>query len=235
MKGIEIPTAHNIVITHELATVTQRILAFMIDAIILSVYSGLVAAIAGDNMAILYIGIVLVLVFYHLVWEVFNRGQSPGKMALKIRVVSMKGMSPSLSTFILRWAFRPLDISLTVGTMAILAIIVSSKSQRIGDLLGRATVIQLDPSTHISLDQIQQLDQAKADIRYPMIRQYSDQDMLLVKQTLRRFTSDNNEANQKMVIDLAKRISTDLEINLEGKSPVDFLRKVLSDYILLTR
>ncbi|NND08833.1 MAG: RDD family protein [Saprospiraceae bacterium] len=235
MKKIEILTSHNIVISHELASLGQRIFAFVIDAGILAIYSGLISAISGGNQALLYIGIGLVLIFYHLTWEVFNQGQSPGKKILNIRVVSLEGITPSLMTYMTRWAFRLLDISLTLGSMAILSILLSPKGQRVGDLLGRSTVIQLKPYRHITLNEIQQLGQRQIDIQHPQIRQYSDQDMLLVKQTLQRFQKDPNAANEQMISDLAEQICHDLGISMNGQKPAVFLNKVLSEYILLTR
>ena len=88
MKKIEILTSHNIVISHQLASIGQRVSAFVIDAGILGISSGLISAISGGNQAVLYLCIGLVLIFYHLLWEIFKQGQAPGKKALKIRVVA---------------------------------------------------------------------------------------------------------------------------------------------------
>jgi len=235
MKRIEILTSHNIVITHELASVGQRILAFSIDAGILGAYASFIAIISGGSGAIFYIGIGLVLIFYHLIWEIFNQGQSPGKIFLKLRVVSLQGMTPTLMTYVTRWAFRLIDITLTVGSMAILSILLSHKGQRIGDLLGRSTVIQLSPYNNITLNNMQQLDHQGVEIHYPQVRQYTDQDMLLVKQSIQRYYRDKHPANEKMIYDLAIRISTDLNIPIRKQAPLDFLKAILSEYILLTR
>jgi len=235
MKRIEILTSHNIVISHELASVGQRMLAFAIDAGILSAYSAFITIISGGSGATFYIGIGLVLIFYHLVWEIFNQGQSPGKKFLKLRVVSLHGMTPSLMTYITRWAFRLIDITLTAGSMAILSILLSPKGQRIGDLLGRSTVIQLSPNSNITLNNIQQLDDRVVEIHYPQVRQYTDQDMLLVKQSIQRYYQHKHSANEKMIYDLAMRISTDLNIPLMKQAPLEFLKTILSEYILLTR
>jgi len=235
MKSIEIATAHNIVVTQELANLGQRIGAFVLDAVILGIYSGLVSSVASGNTAVSYLGIGLVLFFYHLVWEMYNNGQTPGKQAMRIRVVSTHSIKPTLQELLLRWAFRLVDVSFSMGSLAILSIVTSPKNQRIGDLLAGTTVITLRSSRQIGLKSLQQIGQYGESVSYPDIVRYSDTDMLLVKQTLQRYHQDQNEANEQMILDLSNRIHADLRISSEKSNPVRFLKKALADYIVLTR
>ena len=186
MKTIEIVTAHNIVVTQELASVGQRIGAFIVDAIILLFYIIVVSMLSQGNVTVRYLGIGLVSIFYHLIWEIFNHGQSPGKKLMNIRVVSIRGISPSIQDLLQRWAFRLVDITFTFGTLAILSIVTSINNQRIGDLLGETTVINLRARRRIDLQSLHQLKNQPEEIAYPAIVRYSDTDMLLVKETLQR-------------------------------------------------
>ena len=235
MKSIEIATAHNIVVTQELANLGQRIGAFMIDAAILGVYSGIISSISEGNSAILYLCIGLVLFFYHLVWEMYYHGQTPGKKVMRIRVVSTHGIQPTLQELLLRWAFRLIDISFSLGSLAILSIVTSPKNQRIGDLLAGTTVISLQTSRQVDLKSLQQIGNYNQSITFPEIVRYNDSDMLLVKQTLQRYQQEQNEANSSLLTDLANRIYADLGIVNKPGDPVNFLKKVLADYIVLTR
>ena len=235
MKTIEIATAHNIVVTHEIANVAHRMAAFAIDGAIIGVYSIMVGIAFVDMEAVIYIGIGLVMVFYHLGWEVFNKGQTPGKQVTRLRVVSIQGITPSLQDYLLRWVFRLVDITFSLGSVAILSMATSPRGQRIGDLLARTTVINLRSSRQVDLQSLQKIGKLNEQILYPGVVRYSDTDMLLIKQTLQRYQRENNEATTQIILDLMNRICADLDISPGNIHPSDFLKKVLSDYIVLTR
>ncbi len=235
MKSIEISTAHNIVVTNELASVIQRIIAWLIDIILLGIYSAVIASIFGGVSVMMYLLVSLVVAFYHLVMEIFNEGQSVGKMVLKLRVVSIQGMAPSLQDSFLRWIFRLIDIPLTLGSLGMLSILTSTKSQRIGDLLARTTVISLLSRRQVDLESIRNLDRDDAKIVYPSIVRYSDKDMLLIKQTLARYHQSPTASNTDLVLALRDRIAQDLAIEPKEKRASKFLTQILSDYILLKR
>ena len=109
LKTIDIITAHNVTISYELATVGQRILAFLLDAVIVLVWGVIVNLIGTmifldfsyfdanyetqlENYQIFLFFFLMPAVFcYHLISENFFNGQSIGKLALGIRVVSTSG------------------------------------------------------------------------------------------------------------------------------------------------
>ena len=235
MKSIEISTAHNIVVTSDLASVVQRMMAWLIDMTALGIYSGLVASVFGGVTALMYILVFLVMAFYHLVMEIFNEGQSLGKMLLKIRVVSIQGMAPSPQDYFLRWIFRLVDIPLTLGALGLLTMMSSSKNQRAGDLLARTAVVSLRSRKQVDLDSIQNLNRQDLEINYPTIVQYSDRDMLLVKQTLQRYHQKSTVENTRLLHQLKDRICHDLHIKSEDEQAPEFLKRILADYILLKR
>ncbi len=235
MKSIEITTAHNIVIEQELGRLSHRILAFGIDAAILVVYIWILTGLTGGNTIILYVAGGLAIIFYHLIWEIFNNGQSPGKKAMNLRVVCTNGVRPSLQDYIIRWSFRLIDITGTFGCFAVLTILTSDRNQRMGDLLSNTAVINLRNSNHVSLERLLSIDSLVGEVSYHQIKQYSDQDMLLVKHALQRYSKVPNEANKKVIKDLTVRICEDLRIQDQKVRPTEFLKKVLSDYIILTR
>lgn len=236
MKNIEIATAHNIVVTQELASPGQRIVAFGLDGAIIGFYSLIVSMFSAGNTMAYYLAVGMVAFFYHLVWEILNNGQTPGKRAMHIRVVSTAGMRPTLQDFLMRWAFRLIDITLSIGSLAMLSILTSPKNQRIGDLLASTTVISLRTSRQIDLTSLQQISQHQEDVLYPEIVRYTDTDMLLVKQALQRYLKERNHANALIINDLHERITRDLGLsNHDLPDQVKFLKKALSDYIVLTR
>ena len=235
MKSIEITTAHNIVVTYELASPMQRFLASLIDVMIQGLYLMLIAALFSSYLSLLYIFGFLVLFFYHLAFEVFNEGQSLGKKLVKTRVVSAHGMTPSTEDFFLRWVFRLIDITLSLGSIGLISMLASPKNQRLGDLLAQTTVVRLEASRGISLKNIEKLSAPTDEIIFPEVVQYADKDMLLVKEALQRMRNNPNLENRKVVRDLREKISNDLGVDVSPGESVDFLYTVLKDYIVLTR
>ena len=94
MKKIEILTSNNVSIQYELATLAQRILAFLLDSIVLVVsyfICALIIAITTLNSNFLselsiFILIIPVYFFYNIFYEVYFDGQTIGKKALNIKV-----------------------------------------------------------------------------------------------------------------------------------------------------
>ncbi|MBT8233745.1 MAG: RDD family protein [Saprospiraceae bacterium] len=233
-QKIDIVTAHNIVMRFELANTIQRILAWVIDAAILFVYLLLCGTVMGGNTIMMYLFVLPIFTFYNLFFEVFNNGQSIGKMVLKIRVVALNGSTPTLTEYYLRWIFRTLDITFSLGTIAILFISSSKRRQRIGDLIAGTSVVKLKNDSSISLADIDRANKI-AEIEYLKLVAFTDSDMLLVKQSLLRYGRYPNNANKELMFNLSEKIQDVLGIKIEKKNTRIFLDKVLNEYIELTR
>ena len=234
MKNIEIATAHNIVFKYELATVLHRILAYLIDLVVLALYSFFSSVVFGWSTVLYYIFVFLGLAFYHFLFEIFNRGQSIGKKVLKLRVVTLQGTTPSINDLFTRWAFRMIDITFSLGALAIINIVGSEKNQRIGDLIAQTSVVSLQSSTAISLKSLQELNRSQEPILYPALRQYSDEDMLLLKHAITRYHNNKTDENKNILTTIGKKILEDLEIK-KDKLSINFLKELLNEYVIITR
>lgn len=235
MKNIEIATAHNIVFKYELASVMYRSLAFIIDLLILIAYSSLASVIFGWSTFLNYTFVFLAIAFYHLLCEVFNRGQSIGKKILKLRVVTLRGTTPTVNDYLVRWVFRLVDITFSIGTLAIINISGSSKNQRIGDLIAQTSVVHLRNSQKMSLKGLEVLNESEEEIKYPGLARYTDEDMLLLKHALHRYINHKTDENKKILTDIGERIISDLEIKDKNEFTIDFLKELLNEYVLITR
>jgi len=235
MKSIEITTSHNIVVSVELANVVQRIIACLIDITIIIVYSAIMAFVSQGITILAYLLIMPGLCFYSLIFEIFNKGQSVGKMLLKLKVVALDGERPSVNDFIMRWLFRIIDIWLTLGAMGIIFVSSTGKNQRIGDILGNTSVVKLNNQNVVQLNRIKEIGEYKKDIKYPAIVRYNDKDMLLVKQALKRNQISPTSENRIIVSNLTKRIAEDLDLKEVPRNHTSFLRLILEEYIVLTR
>ena len=93
-------------------------------------------------MLFFLIAIYLPALFYHFLMELFNHGQSVGKMVMRIRVVKKDGTTPGIGDFFMRWLLQLVDLGFSgVGALVIL---ISKNSQRLGDLAAGTMVIQLN-------------------------------------------------------------------------------------------
>jgi len=235
MKSVEINSSHNIVLQFRVASIADRILALVIDYVIIGVASVVLLVTTYINQ-MLYIALVGTLVFlYHLLFEMYNQGQTPGKKLMKIRVVSLTGRYVPLKSCVIRWVFRLLDITLTAGVLAILHIYLTPKGQRVGDVLADTAVVRIEHVSYSFLANLLNLDQLDYTPTYPQVTRYSDEDMLLVKEVLLRHKKHLNHNIHDLTIDLATKIRKDLAIPAGRERSEDFLKTILQDYIMLTR
>jgi len=227
--SIEVQTTQNVVIDYEPAGIGLRIGAWAIDTLVLLVwilgFLGL-GSISTINITttIAIVGIVLPLFIYHFLFELFNRGQSPGKMLMKIRVISLNGAEPTAGMYMIRWLLRSIEIIITSGGIAIVSIMMSKNSQRVGDLLARTTVINLRMDESELL--LSELDFHEGyHITYlDILSKLSDKDIRIIQTIL------NDEKVKNIYIDkMATKIKAITGYNYDGEN-IAFLKKVISDY-----
>jgi uncharacterized RDD family membrane protein YckC len=242
--NIEVQTTQNVTIDYETAGVGYRILAYILDWIVIFIWylgwAGIVS-LAGeslfsafsDNGLMIFFVIVITfpILFYDLLMETYNHGQSIGKMIVKIRVVNVDGTAPSGTSYSLRWLFRLVDFPLTYWLLSVIMIAVTKKSQRLGDYLAGTTVIDL------RLDaKNKQLNLADLDFHNDYKVSYSDiLDRLSDKdiQTIRTIIDDERmQYNEYFNQRLADRIKSITGYVYDGPDRV-FLRKIVSDYNFL--
>ena len=241
MRSIEITTTQNVTIEYELASVQARLSAFCLDLgiiLLLLIGADLVAAAAipaGISQYAKRILNILIFFFYTPAVEIFWNGRSPGKRALGLKVVRVDGMEATVTDYLVRWAFRLVDIYFSLGSVACLLISSTHQGQRLGDLVANTTVIRLQQKSSLSLDDILRIKSIENyEPRYPAVRSIAEADMLLVKNVLERYRKYKNASHR---IALA-RTADILREKLGAERPADpetFLRTLISDYIVLTR
>ncbi len=243
MKSIEVKTTQNVVLEYELADLRDRAIAFLIDQVVLFVGIWVVSMVAflGFNMSgtaadvfLTFIG--LVYVFYSLVMEMFNNGQSVGKMVMKIQVIKTIGGQATFSDYTARWAFRLIDIFGSVGGVASILVASSAKAQRLGDIVANTAVIKLMPKMNLKLNDVLAIkSQDSYKPMYIQAKQLEEVDVLLIKSTLERYRQFRNPAHQQAVISLAAKTKSLLGVVPAAQNDVQFLQTVLNDYVVLTR
>ena len=236
MKLVEIPSSHNIVLQYQLASLSYRIFAWIIDFIIMLISSSTLGALVGWSSVLPYFVIIPIFFFYNLAFEMFWQGQTIGKRLLGIRVVTSDGEQMSLKALLLRWSFRFVDIGLSMGIVGILSVFSNSRNQRIGDILANTIVINTKYNSFFSLASFKKLESADHEILYPeVVDLYNDEQMLNIKNVLQRLDGSPSPEVHDAANKLFQLICDQMAVVPHTKNKKVFLQYILKDYIILSR
>lgn len=240
MQTIEIQTAQNVNIEYPIASVGERVVAAIIDQLIMVgyiiamifLYIWILNITEGTSMyfPVAYFVIwFLPVFFYQLLCETFLNGQSFGKKLMKMRVVKLDGSQAGIGSYFLRWILAPIDIYFTYGSVGLVTMIVNGKGQRLGDLAAHTTVVKLKAEAKLE-DTILKATPVNYDVKFPQVSLLSDNDISLIKEVLdmnykkpdiKVYTGIINKTKEAIEIKIA--VNTDMH-------PLTFLDTVLKDY-----
>ncbi len=237
MNRVSIETTQNVQIDYDIASIGDRILAFLIDLAIIVAY--LIAALFG----LFYIGETLVsshlfvpfriimflpVLCYTLVSEIFFNGQTIGKKQRRIKVICVDGSQPTISHYLIRWVLRIVDIYLLQGAVAIITLSVNGKGQRLADMAAGTTVVKVKPKIELAdLKRIfKTIEDEHYQPTYDQVLILSDNDINIIKDLIAK---RNKIRDPKVFQSLTEKIKDTLNITYEGE-PMPFLRKILEDY-----
>ena len=82
--------------------------------------------------------------FYFVVFETLWRGRSPGKRLLGLGVVSEDGLPVSFGASLVRNLLRSADILPSSYTTGLVTMLVSKRTQRLGDIAAGTVVVRFD-------------------------------------------------------------------------------------------
>lgn len=152
----QVLTAERVPLTLPIAGVGERAIATMVDAIILLlvvitvlfIYSVFgrgdlerdISSASQTLLTLVAVVAVVGIVLYDVVADVFFQGRTPGKRAVRLRVVDVHGQPPDLLTSLLRNLLRLVDM-LPVGYGVGFIVIFLTGTRRLGDLVAGTMVI----------------------------------------------------------------------------------------------
>ena len=246
MSELSINTTQNVKINFKSASVGERIGAYFLDLIIKIAYGIVVSMIFFywlnidrlmtnlDNWS--RVSIILFLYFpiiiYSITLESIFEGQTIGKKLTKIKVVKIDGYQAGFGDYLMRWFFRLVDISIFSGIIALISVISSKKSQRLGDMVAGTSVITLKNKINISHTILEEIGEAYVPT-YPLVIKLSDNDMRIIKETFQRAEAKND---YEIIYKLVSKIENVTGIkNQSTGNPTDFIRTVLKDYNFYTQ
>jgi len=236
MEQFQIETAQNISISQNTAHLGERILAYLIDGLIIAAYIVVMILILisldyeMEDQWALYLVMNLPAFLYPVLLETFMDGKTIGKSLMKLRVVKLDGSKPNFSSYLVRWVLRIFDISLSSGGVAILTILMRGKGQRIGDIAAGTTVISEKKRVSVKDTLLQNLDDDYKP-KFPQVTVFKDREMQTIKEL---YTSAKRKGNHNVILSLSNRIKEVTQIKTDLK-PIEFVSIVIDDYSYYTQ
>jgi uncharacterized RDD family membrane protein YckC len=236
-----INTTQNVVIQYEVASVGERVLARLLDVVLFGGYYALVSFILGLILSgmswkmreevglLLYILAFIPIAFYTLWCESFFNGKTFGKMILGLKVVKTDGTPAGVGDFAFRWILRVLEGEVAVFTaLAVPVAIISSRGQRIGDMVAGTIVIRVKVRSSIRNTILAQINPSYRVV-FPQVAVLSDRDMNIIRNIMQQAYST---ANMQLMETLATRVKQVMRVNPDPRQlpAPQFLNIVLADY-----
>lgn len=254
MALIQIATAFNIDLEFEIAEFHKRLLAYIIDFVLLIIFLYVMKYMLYNELLlnweenagldILIISVPMLL--YSLLTESWMNGQTIGKKIMAIRVISLEGGEPTFGQFLLRWVSKFFEWPFLFGYIAfshtnvlaytfitglfgiavVIIISVSKKSQRLGDMAAGTVVVNTKSALTLADTVFMQINKTDYKVMFPEVMRLSDRDINTIKGVLTQAGKRNN-------YDMCKRVSMKIKevLNITTDMHVDqFLEKLLEDY-----
>ena len=230
MQRISVQATQNVRIDYILAGIGDRILAYLIDVLVLFAYAMLWVflfnVLSIEPSLTIFVVLALPAFLYHLLCETLLDGQSIGKRQMKIKVIKLDGSSPGLGAFLMRWILRLFDLNLFGGGIAVLCLAITTKDQRLGDLAAGTTVVKVKEQETTPVFAVEDNYQPT----YPEVTQLSDADIDTIQRVIK---SHRDSGNTEPVRLTAKKVQETLGIQSDMR-PLQFLFTIVRDYKHLT-
>lgn len=234
---LQIQTAQNVALAVAPAGLGERILAWAADTALWIGYALLLFWVLGsfdaDAEWLVVLLVAVPVLLYHLLFEVFFDGQTPGKRLLKVRVARLDGAQPTLGQYLVRWLLRFVDVTMTSGTVAVVAVGVSQRSQRLGDFAAGTTVIRQRRRVRLA-----EVLYPTAPPEYvpavPEAEALSDADVQTLRAVLVRLRLSRRDRRSSALADRAKQaVEAKLALDPSPLPAPEFLETVVRDHTAL--
>lgn len=149
----EVETPEHVRFHHHLAGPARRAIAYLIDLVIrgailffIALVGGIAGITAGDDFRGITTGLWYVIVFafewgYYVLWETIWSGRSPGKRAMRLRVITDTGRPLHFLDSILRNLLRAADFLPFAYALGLLVMGRDRRFRRLGDMVAGTMVV----------------------------------------------------------------------------------------------
>ncbi|HSH60950.1 MAG TPA: RDD family protein [Acidimicrobiales bacterium] len=247
---ISIATPEGVDLDLTLAGLGSRFVAALVDGLIqgavfiaLAILAGLLSAggeeieelegglAAGIALALLFVAMFLIFFGYHVAFETWASGRTPGKRWTGLRVVRLGGAPVSFLPSAVRNLVRLVDFLPTAYGVGIVALLVTSRNQRLGDLAAGTLVVRERRTPRPAAPGHAAAVSASASELPPGwlswdVSAVSAEDLGTVRRFLERRAFLTSEARSRLAFDLAARLRTKVSGPPEDLHPEEFLAEV---------
>jgi uncharacterized RDD family membrane protein YckC len=232
-------------IDFEAASVFQRIGAYILDTIILSVYLFIaMMSIQFDDLFTdfgtwMFMTLLLVKlpwILYQPVMEYITGGQTIGKMVVGIRVLKLNGHRVGFKEVMTRWFFRGdflwISANYYILLLPFMNIIdtficgLSINNQRIGDSLAGTIVVKSKSTQSYSLNDV---------LKIQTNENFTDEDMIYIKNCIQQLKRHKNKDLEVLISKIATESARLMGLEQAPKEHTKFLETLLNEYVVLTR
>jgi len=236
MEEFQIETAQNVGIQQNVANLGDRLLAYIIDSLVIFAYTIAVILLLVSldlyfaDLWALYLLVSLPAFLYYVLLETFWNGQTVGKFVIKTRVVKIDGSKPTFANYFVRWILRIVDVVLTSGGLAVITILIKGNGQRIGDIAAGTTVISEKQKISINDTVLKEIPQDYVPT-YSQVTLFNDNEMQTIKNL---YDTAILKGQHNVIISLKNRLVEVMQIEPKEK-PIFFVETVIKDYNYYTQ
>lgn len=254
MSIVTISTPFNIDVEFQIAAFHKRLLAWLVDLVIICLYYYLMILLLPSNAIIANTELILLIVIpvflYHPLMEIFANGQTLGKKLIGVKVIDKSGEEPTIGQYLIRWILSLGNLFIYVipymfllnGVWAaffliwyipdVFSILLTAKSQRIGDLAAGTILIDRRYKTNINETIYLEIEEDDYKPVYPQVMRLTDRDINGIRNLLD--VKSNNRDTEIYIEQVVYRIREILHIQADMEAR-EFLQQLLKDYNFLTR
>ncbi|MEY2397578.1 MAG: hypothetical protein QOJ00_752 [Actinomycetota bacterium] len=231
--AISAETPEGVVLELTLAGIGSRFTAAAIDGliqtlIVLAIFLGV--AISGGSGVAFAVGTILAFAtyfVYDIAFETRASGRTPGKRWTGLRVVKVDGRPVDFRASAVRNLLRVVDSFPGFYLVAIIAVFLSKRNQRLGDLAARTLVVRdkRGEAQSVPFNASQELD---ADVATWDVSGVTASDVAAVRQFLERRGALQPDARARLATSLARRLYPAVVGPPERLAPEWFLEQLLA-------
>lgn len=236
MAQININTSQNVEIEYSVCDLGRRILAQILDIIIIISYI-IVVMVILEKLSIRtnYIMILFFLpaIFYSFITESMFNGQSFAKMIVGIKVVKLDGSQAKMLNYFIRWMFRIIDIVISSGVIAIVSSAVSQKGQRLGDRAAGVILVNIRKKQSLEYSIFQALPD-DYELKFPQANNLLESEIQTISIVLKMHDQNKNSKSTELLSKTKNAIERKIGVN-SSLSDLVFLRTIITDYNYIVR
>jgi uncharacterized RDD family membrane protein YckC len=239
-KKVYFETPQGVKLQFETASIVSRIVAFFIDIVCYYLFILLFVSIFKDIIdSVEWLALLLGVLFFFLplIVEILTKGQSIGKILLRIQVVPNSSLQADNTMYFSRYVIKILEITLTFGLLPVVAIGFSKRGQSFADYFAGAILIVKEKNGRFNLKELTEIaTKDNYEITFPQVTKLKEEDIIMLKSLLTETKGKRGSArNRELINEAGKKLEHVLSVHKGKQSNTQFISKVISDFIVSTR